>query len=407
MNGAVSVQQLQIMNIGIDIFCLLELSILFVYLHKNMLAALEYHFFRRVIFFMFLALSGDALSWIVNGQSGPYITVINYFANFLYMTSQLFAAMSIYLFFYLICYDRQPDKKLRILAFDLPFLLILVFTYTTPWTGLVFTIDAQNLYQRGILLPYFSMATLAYIFAGSLTCAHQIPQEVLQDRKKRLKVLALYVIPVILGSVIQTSFYGISLVLPCSVLAITMIFLNEQYLRISVDSLTGLNNRGCFDRYLYNQLDSENKKDLVLIMLDINNFKAINDAFGHIKGDFALRSVADVLRHSSASKNVFLARYGGDEFAYILHREEVTVEEVMKDIHDGLEAFNKTGQLPMKLSVAMGYAVYEEKEASAPDLLIKKADAMMYQNKASMKTNTNEAAVNKKTSLFWGQNKKD
>ena len=147
-------------------------------------------------------------------MDGTWIHILNYLANFLYMSCQLIAAMLTFDFFYWIIYSKLPSRKFRILVFVIPVTAVLLLTYTTPWTRLVFTIDQQNLYQREILLPLMSMITLAYIIAGSFLCALRIKQEVLLDRKRRLQVLACYCIPVILGSLIQTSFYGISLVLP-------------------------------------------------------------------------------------------------------------------------------------------------------------------------------------------------
>lgn len=407
MINAFTQQQLLLFNIGVDIFGILELLIMLVYFHRNELAAQEYTLFRNVISFTALALTGDLISWIVNGQPGLFFIVLNYIANLVYQTSQLIAAIFIYIFFFWISFSREPSKKVRILAIDIPFLAILAFALTSPWTGLVFSVDAQGYYQRGVLLPFLSMATLAYVFAASFTCATRIKHEALQDRRKRLSVLSCYCIPVIFGSLIQTSIYGISLVLPCSVLALFMIFLNEQYLKISVDSLTGLNNRGCFDRYLYSQLEADNRHDLVLIMIDVNNFKMINDQFGHVKGDYVLKSIADILRNSATSKNVFLARYGGDEFAYILHRSQVTAQNIIYEVKIELDDFNQKSNLPIKLGLAMGYAEYDIDKVNTAELLIRKADTMMYLNKKNIKQSDDDASSSKKINVFWGQSKKN
>lgn len=402
-----SQQQLLLFDIGIDLFGICELMILRIYLRKNALTTQEYTLFRRVISFTLIALIGDMFSWAVNGQPGAFFKVMNYVSNLTYQTAQLIAAMYIFVFFYWISHSRDLMKKVQIFALDIPFLLIFLCALSTPWTGLVFTVDAQNLYQRGILLPYFSMATLAYIFAASFTCAIRITHETLQDRRRRLRVLACYCIPVILGSMIQTSIYGISLVLPCSVLALFMTFLNEQYLKISVDALTGLNNRGCFDRYLNTQLETDSKEDLVLIMIDINEFKTINDEFGHLKGDVVLKTVADILRYSATSKNVFLARYGGDEFAYILHRSQVSAQTIMDEVQLEFHAFNQKKTLPLELGVAMGAAAYDSETVNTAERLIRKADALMYDAKKSMKQPEMDLSSSKKSNGFWGQNRKN
>ena len=387
MMNIFSQQQLLLFDIGIDIFGIFELLIMLIYLRKNGLATQEYTLFWRVIAFTILALICDMLSWIVNGQSGFIFTIMNYAFNLIYEIAQLIAAMYIFIFFFWISHSRDLNKTVRILAIDLPFVLIILCALSTPWTGIVFTVDSQNLYQRGILLPYFSIATLAYIFAASVTCATRIQYETLEDRRRRLRILSCYCIPVILGSLIQTAVYGISLVLPCSVLALFLIFLNEQYLKISVDSLTGLNNRGCFDRYLNLQLEADSKNDLALIMIDVNDFKEINDQLGHVKGDVVLKNIAEILQHSATSKNIFLARYGGDEFAYILHRSQITAQSIIDEVQAGIDAFNKKNNLPLELALAMGYAEYDNDKVNTAELLIRKADAMMYFDKKSFQAN--------------------
>jgi len=389
-------QQLLLFDFGIDIFGIFELLIMLIYLRKNGLTTQEYTLFWRVIAFTILALFGDMFSWIVNGQPGFIFTVMNYAFNMIYEVAQLIAALYIFIFFFWISHSRDLHKTVRILAIDLPFVLMTLCALSTPWTGLVFTVNSQNLYQRGILLPYLSIATLAYIFAASFTCAIRIKYETLEDRKRRLRILACYCIPVILGSLIQTAVYGLSLVLPCSVLALFLIFLNEQYLKISVDSLTGLNNRGCFDRYLKSQLEAESKNDLALIMIDVNDFKEINDQLGHVKGDAVLKSIAEILQHSATSKNIFLARYGGDEFAYILHRSQITAQSIIDEVQAELDAFNKKKNLPMELVLAMGYAEYDYDKVNTAELLIRKADAMMYFEKKSLKQIDSDASRSKK-----------
>lgn len=406
MINTLPVQQLQTFNTGIDLFCISELLIILFYIRKNNLASQEYTLFRYVILFTILALIGDAVSWLVNGCPGSWIPPLVYISNLLYMTSQLIAAMFTFGFFYWITYGIEPSKKLRWCILYIPFILVCICSYATPWTGLVFTVDASNFYHRGVLLPYFSLMTLAYIIAGSLICAAQIQKEALQNRKRRLSVLACYCIPAVIGSLFQTCFYGISLVLPCSSVALLMIFINEQDLKISVDSLTGLNNRGCFDRYLHNQLEMENRDDVGLIMIDVNDFKSINDQLGHIAGDDALKAVAEILRNSATNKDVFLARYGGDEFAYILHASPMAVEMIMDTIQLELAAYNEHSGQPFQIQLAMGFASYAKGTADTAESLIHKADEMMYANKRDSKQQPKDTPVIRKINTFWGQNKK-
>ena len=92
--------------------------------------------------------------------------------------------------------------------------------------------------------------------------------------------------------------------------------------QISTDPLTKLNNRGQLHRYVSQEgnLRMEDR-DTYIVMIDINDFKKINDTYGHWEGDSALvllsGSITKVIRKRSMP--IFLARYGGDEFILIAH----------------------------------------------------------------------------------------
>jgi two-component system cell cycle response regulator len=84
-----------------------------------------------------------------------------------------------------------------------------------------------------------------------------------------------------------------------------------------IDPLSGLYNQRYLMRHLRGLLDSGQNRDLALLMIDVDHFKAVNDEYGHAVGDMALRAVADVLR---ANTRVFdsVARYGGEEFVVVM-----------------------------------------------------------------------------------------
>ena len=85
------------------------------------------------------------------------------------------------------------------------------------------------------------------------------------------------------------------------------------------DALTDLWNRRAFDDKMREFIDDPAVRPLSLILIDVDNFKAINDAFGHQAGDGALQQVAVKMRRATRTAD-FLARLGGDEFAALLPR---------------------------------------------------------------------------------------
>ncbi len=88
----------------------------------------------------------------------------------------------------------------------------------------------------------------------------------------------------------------------------------------TTDGLTGLANRREFDRVLADEVARSNRTDtaLSLIMIDVDHFKAYNDAYGHQRGDECLRAISDAVGHAISRPNDVAARYGGEEMAVVL-----------------------------------------------------------------------------------------
>jgi len=372
--------QMLIFNIGLDIYSFFVLLMISQYLQKNRGDGQEQILFRQVIRYTALALIGDLGSWIVNGRAGAMMRFLGYASNMVYMLAQLAAAVGAYRQLHYMCRNSLPGRDTERWWILTPCILIAVFTLSTPWTGLVFSLSPDNLYQRGILLPVFSLFTLAYVLAGSILALRQEKKEVLAERKQKYRILAMYCLPPIAGSLIQTMIYGMSLVMPCSVFSLLLIFINEQHLKISADPLTGLNNRGSLDRYLYQQI-AQGGDGLALIMMDINSFKKINDQYGHAAGDHALEDLAAVMKSVFDGSDAFLARYGGDEFAAVVHTASLAPETAVQNLQKQIGEFYENNHRSFAVSLAAGYALYDPAAGDTVQKLIERADAMMYQDK--------------------------
>jgi len=96
-----------------------------------------------------------------------------------------------------------------------------------------------------------------------------------------------------------------------------------------------------------------------LTVIDINKFKAINDRYGHAEGDAALKHTANILRNIAAKHdNIFIARFGGDEFI-ILSKGERYTNDICTEFKNALTRFNAAHQKPWELSVSLGSAPYK------------------------------------------------
>ncbi|MBI3354158.1 MAG: diguanylate cyclase [Nitrospirae bacterium] len=156
-----------------------------------------------------------------------------------------------------------------------------------------------------------------------------------------------------------------------------------------IDHLTQLFNR----RYFYDTLRKEFKRSerynlkVTSMLIDLDNFKEVNDNYGHLTGDLVLKEVAMILV-GSVREHDTVARYGGDEFGIILPQKngdgaKVVAERIIRTVDDYRFAKNveeiKEG---IKLTVSIGIVTYPEHKVANYEDIIKLADSALYNAKA-------------------------
>ncbi|MBR5421340.1 MAG: GGDEF domain-containing protein, partial [Lachnospiraceae bacterium] len=122
-------------------------------------------------------------------------------------------------------------------------------------------------------------------------------------------------------------------------------------------------------------------KPMSVMFVDINYMKRINDEFGHLHGDNAIKAVADSIKENSG-ENWIPVRYGGDEFLIIA--PDCDAEEagwVQKAILERLDARNNDGSQPYKISVSCGYVVSDPEKTESLQECVQEADKLMYEYK--------------------------
>jgi diguanylate cyclase (GGDEF)-like protein len=154
------------------------------------------------------------------------------------------------------------------------------------------------------------------------------------------------------------------------------------------DQLTQLPNRRYMLLYLTQQMAraQQHQSKLAVVLLDLNDFKAINDTLGHQAGDRALHEVATVLRSMVRSYDLCV-RYGGDEFVAILWECDADqADQRRREMEDAVaEMFfeGRPGE-SLRLTVGAGVAVFPE-DGETHDELLAMADCRMYKRKAGQK----------------------
>jgi diguanylate cyclase (GGDEF)-like protein len=155
----------------------------------------------------------------------------------------------------------------------------------------------------------------------------------------------------------------------------------------SRDPLTGLYNRRVMDRYLAEMVDRCHAEglDLALLMLDIDNFKPLNDTLGHPAGDQLLRNVGRLIRSTVRDQDVAF-RYGGDEFAIILPGGNASAAAALtKRLCSLVEAMTRTLKVPAPPRLSVGMSHLSELPSPTPQELLRRADEKLYAEKRRAK----------------------
>ncbi len=152
------------------------------------------------------------------------------------------------------------------------------------------------------------------------------------------------------------------------------------------DQLTGLKNRHFFEMYMSHEMEKVKRgvEQMVILMIDVNDFKSINDTCGHLAGDLVLKDCASILTKSVRSSDM-LFRFGGDEFLIVMSDAGKGGSEILlQRINDNLNEWNsRQNEYDIRISLSIGYALLTE--SSDLDEVIGQADLMMYEEKQNYK----------------------
>lgn len=322
----------------------------------------------------------ESAAFFVDGNNFAGLREVSLVLNsLLYINNILFSfAWTVYADFKLFG-DNQRIKKYYGFV-GIPALLVTIGSIVNLFTPVFYRISEGNVYSRTelFIIPYiFTYLYLAY----GVGIIYKYRKKV---RKYLFLPAIIFMIPILLGSLLQFFFYGFSLVWIGVAIAIVSLYINVQNEVSYVDPLSGLFTR----QYMNHYLDQEIKKQpnsgkmLAGIMMDIDNFKSINDNFGHLVGDDAILAAGQIM-HKAASEGDFAVRFAGDEFVIICLADSYAyIDRIISSITDITEEYNETEKKPYKLSFSMGYSVYGGSDDSA-DAFLGRMDAAMYEHKRS------------------------
>jgi diguanylate cyclase (GGDEF)-like protein len=175
----------------------------------------------------------------------------------------------------------------------------------------------------------------------------------------------------------------------------------QEYHRVKelavTDGLTGIYNRKGFGDFVKREFHRAKRyrKSLALVMMDIDNFKGINDTFGHLAGDYVLRDLASCLKQSVRGSDI-VARYGGDEFVVLLPETNARETDAFMK-----RTLDRIGGHPFhwgreKVAVSISYGISDTDELGADTnvaALLQRADSRLYRAKKRLNLSDSSPAT--------------
>lgn len=161
-------------------------------------------------------------------------------------------------------------------------------------------------------------------------------------------------------------------------------YIQQTHQMAFTDSLTELGNRNAYETACVNMAhDFDSVRSLCLMLFDLNDMKLVNDTWGHLAGDRLLRDFATLLRETMPV-SAKLYRYGGDEFIVTLHDASLAdVKQCRQKLTLRMDHYNRENEI--RISAALGYAFFNPETDHGLSEIVKRADAMLYDNKRAMK----------------------
>lgn len=240
--------------------------------------------------------------------------------------------------------------------------------------GFIFYVDNANIYHHGKFywLYYF------FIFANILYLSYVTIRFGIKLQNRNYIPLLMILGFVMVGTVFQATDSNIKIVWLTVAIGMLLFYIYYCNMLYQVDSMTELLNRRAYE---INKMLL--KKRAYIVFFDVNNFKSINDRFGHDVGDCCLKCVAGAIR-KTYDKNGLCYRIGGDEFCVIIDKKTHLCNiELLNEKFANLLTKKNCNNVAIP-SVAIGYAVFDPKNSEITEV-IRYADEQMYLNKNKKK----------------------
>lgn len=238
--------------------------------------------------------------------------------------------------------------------------------------GFIYYVDDNNIYCHG---SFYWIYVLAYAISLVYSVA-VVTKNMTRFQYNGKNILVMIAAIALAGALIQMFDSDIKVSYASLGVASAMLYIITLEMVQQTDALTGLLNRLGFENHIV-----RNTEECVIIFFDVDNFKTLNDTYGHAFGDTVLMEIGEVIRQQYFHYGKCF-RYGGDEFCAVLTKGLDILDEINQCFLDAISDLNKKDdRMP---SVSIGYALFRPDKETMQEA-IKEADKMMYEYKAAHK----------------------
>ncbi len=263
------------------------------------------------------------------------------------------------------------DSPVKRKLIFIPIIIQLIFDYVV-----IFNFDLDRVDTLGYIMSFLIIIVpLLYMVCTSIYTTRFYFKNQNEFIKKDSLVYLIYPVSLVIAAVLQVVLTDLPILCFATSIALLALFINKLGNVISLDPLTETYNRNALMRGLYASF--KNEQGIYCFIMDLDHFKLINDKYGHIEGDNALKAFANALRKTCENDpRLLFCRYGGDEF--IVFAKNYNDEKAYKFIsllQANVEEAN-TGDKDYRLEISIGFSRKQDYENI--NNVINRADKMLY-----------------------------
>lgn len=341
-----------------------------------------------IIFFL-----SDAVWYSMDSGLIPQSYSLNIFLKSIYFLSASLNGYFWFLYFEMEMGSRLLKSRRNMILAAIPVFLHGVLLVINIETGILFHVERDTfIYDRGPLFMLQYVVIYTYIlFACVKALILAVRPENYVNKSRYLLIAFFPILPGIAGMV-QLYFWRLPANCIGSTLASVLIYLNAITDQVSLEPLTGINNKRAFNTHLERYMnDRDMQSDTYVLIMDMDHFKQINDTYGHMEGDLAIIKVAELLKASvnaaliresdHKGRHITFARFGGDEFIAAVVGGREDAEYLRSEMLRRMDEYNSISGKDYSLSISIGIAAYDPSMRNVKDFLTKADEALYIEKK--------------------------